>query len=410
MKIYPVGGAVRDKLMNKTPHDTDYVVVGATPEQMLELGYKQVGKHFPVFINPADGCEYALARKEIKTGPKHTDFQFVFDKTITLAEDAKRRDFTCNALFFDAENNKIIDYHNGIQDIEQKILRHINSDHFIEDPLRILRMCRFCAQLDFTPADETLALTTQMVESGMLRHLSGERIWQEILKALRTPHFEKFVVTAHQCGALGEILPEVEKLFTTPERTDYHPEGNSGAHTLLCLKNAENESDIVKFAVLLHDIGKTKTPRHILPSHHGHDAAGEPLIKDICRRLKIPNVFRDFALLACKQHMKLHLVRKMRPGTLVDFIAQVAPNTDILDKYLTVCRADYFGRARDIPLEEKQQFLEDEAFLKLTVQIVKNIKPTDMPDFDTLPKDKDFAEKFRNFKIDVLCREIRKKA
>ena len=408
MKIYPVGGAVRDRLMNKKPQDTDYVVVGATPEQMLQAGYKQAGRHFPVFINPENGCEYALARKEIKTGPKHTDFEFVFDASITLEEDALRRDFTCNALIFDEENGQIIDFHNGQRDIEQKILRHINSEHFIEDPLRILRMCRFCAQLDFTPADETLELTTKMVKDGMLKHLSSERIWQEIFKALQSNRFEKFITAARQCGALKALLPEIDRLFDTPERTDYHPEANSGEHILLCLKNAADETPTVKFAVLLHDVGKIMTPKHILPSYHGHEIAGLPLIRDICNRLRVPNIFKNFALMACKNHMKLHLVRKMRVGTLADFISEVAKSDENPERFLAVCRADFFGRKREIPLPEQQSFYDDSAYLKNAFQIVKNIKPTDMPDFERLPKDKTFAERLRHFKIDILKSELKK--
>lgn len=408
MKIYPVGGFVRDKLMNKEPQDIDYVVVGATPEQMLESGYKRTGKHFPVFINPENGREYALARKEIKTGPKHTDFEFIFDASITLEEDALRRDFTCNALIFDEDNNRIIDYHNGQKDIEQKILRHINSEHFIEDPLRILRMCRFCAQLDFTPADETLRLTTQMVKDGMLKHLSSERIWQEIFKAMQSRHFENFITTARQCGALKAILPEVDKLFDIPERTDYHPEANSGEHVLLCLKTAADETPLVKFAVLLHDTGKIMTPKDILPSHHGHETAGLPLINDICNRLKVPNAFRNFALLSCKNHMKLHLVQNMRIGTLVDFITSIAKSEENLENFLAVCHADFFGRKRDIPQSEQKKFFDNIAYLKNAAQIVNHIKPSDMPDFERLPKDNTFAERLRHFKINTLKAALKK--
>ena len=216
MKIYQVGGAVRDKLMNRSPQDIDYVVVSSTPEEMLNKGFKQVGKNFPVFINPTNKCEYALARKEIKTGNKHTDFKFIFDESVSLEEDLMRRDFTCNAIALDEETSQIIDPFNGANDIKNKILKHINSKHFIEDPLRILRMCRFAAQLNFDIAPKTFLLATQMVSDGLLKYLSPERIWQEILKALQTNNFELFITAAQQCGALQQILPEIVSLFSIP--------------------------------------------------------------------------------------------------------------------------------------------------------------------------------------------------
>lgn len=407
MKIYQVGGAVRDKLMGIPAHDTDYVVVGATPQQMLEEGYKQVGKDFPVFINPQNQCEYALARKEIKTGPKHTDFKFIFSPDITLSEDLKRRDFTCNALAFDEETGTIFDEHNGIEDIKNKILRHVNTEHFVEDPLRVLRLCRFAAQLGFEIATETLDLAKQMVNSGMLDYLTPERIWQEIFKALKTFRVDKFIETARACGALKIILPEIDHLFDTPERLDFHPEGNSGAHTLLCLKQAANETPLVKFAVLTHDVGKALTPKETLPSHHKHDFNGLEVIRGLCQRLKVPNRFKDFALAACANHMKLHLIRQMRPGKVVDFVAVLTGNhQNDIDNFIAVCRADYFGRSREINADEKNEFENSAAYLRQAAQILTPLKASDMPDFDTLPKDNLLKEKFKNFKIQKLISEL----
>ena len=407
MKIYQVGGAVRDKLMGMPAHDTDYVVVGATPLQMLEKGYKQVGKGFPVFINPQNQCEYALARKEIKTGPKHTDFKFIFSPDITLSEDLERRDFTCNALALDEETNKIIDEHNGQEDIKNKILRHVNTEHFVEDPLRVLRLCRFAAQLSFETAPETLELAKQMVNAGMLDYLTPERIWQEIFKALQTSHADKFIETARTCGALKTILPEIDHLFDTPERLDFHPEGNSGAHTLLCLRQAANETPLIKFAVLTHDVGKALTPKEILPSHHKHDLNGLEVIRSLCQRLKVPNRFKDFALTACANHMKLHLIRQMRPGKVVDFIAALTGNhQNDIDNFIAVCRADYFGRGKEVSTAEKADFENAADYLRKVAQILIPLKATDMPDFENIPKDNFLKEKFKNFKIQKLISEL----
>ena len=410
MKIYQVGGAVRDKLMGITPHDIDYVVVGADAQELLDKGFHQVGKGFPVFINPKNGSEYALARKEIKTGQKHTDFKFIFDKTITLKEDIERRDFTCNALAYDEENDIIIDYHNGEKDIKNKLLRVVNPKHFVEDPLRVLRLCRFAAQLDFTPTQDTLELASKMVAQGMLQHLSAERLWQEIYKALQTPRFEKFIMVARQCNALKEILPEVELLFQTPERTDFHPEGNSGDHTMLCLKQVANNSAKIKFATLLHDIGKTLTPKEILPSHHLHEISGLELIKNICRRLKVPNDLRNFALLCCKQHMKLHLVQKMRAGTMVNFTLALLKQPYDLEDFITVCKADFFGRAYICSAEECSDFKANELYLKKAADVLKEIKASNMPNFNEIPKDKTFAEKFRQYQIQQLQLRFIKKS
>ncbi|MBR1949156.1 MAG: HD domain-containing protein, partial [Alphaproteobacteria bacterium] len=395
MKIYEVGGCVRDKLLGKTPSDFDHVVVGATIDEMLTLSFKQVGKSFPVFIK--DGKEYALARKEIKTGNKHGDFKFIFTPDITLEDDLKRRDFTCNALAYDKENNKIIDYHNGVADIRNKILRHVNSDHFPEDPLRIFRMCRFSAQLDFSMASETLDLAKSMVSQGMLAHLSAERIWQEIHKALATPRFDKFILSMRECDALKVILPEIDEMFSTPKNLKTHPEGNVGAHTILALQQVANSSPIVKFATLMHDVGKILTPKEQLPNHAEHETTGPELINKICLRLKTPNNFREFAKTSCRYHGYFHHILKLSPEDLYQMLFALKKFN--IDNLIAFFRSDYFGRNLTYP-KDKQQ--EKEEFFRKMMKIFKDIKATDMPDFENINKDSDFKEKLRKFQISKL--------
>ena len=273
MKIYQVGGSVRDEIMGVQPHDYDYCVVGSTIKEMLKLGYQRVGKDFPVFLK--DGKEYALARTERKTGNKHTDFKFKFGKKVTIEEDLARRDFTVNAIAKDNDGN-IIDPFNGQKDIKDKILRVVRPDTFIEDPLRVLRMCRFSAQLGFSAEIMTLHLCRQMVDNGMLEHLTPERIWKEIEKALQTNHFEYFVNNLSYTKALGVILPEIDVLKTVEEIKEHHPEENTFNHTTLVLRYADqhNMISLVKFGCLLHDIGKVLTPKDILPHHYGHEEKG----------------------------------------------------------------------------------------------------------------------------------------
>lgn len=236
MKVYLVGGAVRDYFFNKKPHDKDYVVVGSTIEGMLALGFTQVGKEFPVFLHPKTSEEYALARTERKTGNKHTDFSFEFSPNVTLEDDLIRRDFTINAMAMDIETGEVIDYFNGKQDLENKILRAVRPETFIEDPLRLLRGCRFAAQLKFNIASETMELFKKMVADGMLEHLTSERVWKETEKALSSGYdSEKYFETLNQCGALKVLFPEIDKLFDTPEKLEYHPLGNTGLHTMACL-------------------------------------------------------------------------------------------------------------------------------------------------------------------------------
>ncbi len=400
MKIYQVGGCVRDRLRGQQPQDYDHVVVGSSPAEMLEHGFIQVGRDFPVFLHPETKQEYALARKEIKTGNRHTDFRFIFDPSVTLEEDLERRDFTCNALAFDPQTEEIIDPFGGVDDIKKRILRHIHREHFQEDPLRILRLCRFAAQLGYTPAAETMELVTKMTADGMLDHLTPERVWKELEKALRFPDFPQFVRVACQCGALKAILPEVEKLWQTPERTDYHPEGNSGEHTVMTLEQAADTNAMVRFALLLHDIGKTVTPAEILPSHHNHEQNGLPLIRQICKRLRIPNHYRDFALIACRLHMKLCKIPEMRVGTLVDFCEDlVCRGVSHMDNYIEVCRADMHGCKRQISPEEDAVFEQNAALLRQIGKFLADIRAADMPGYSSLPKDHRFGELYRQYRI-----------
>lgn len=400
MKIYQVGGAVRDRLMGKTPHDYDHVVIGSNIDEMLSSGFTQVGKSFPVFINKSTGNEYALARKEIKTGPKHTDFEFIFDSSVTLKDDLKRRDFTCNALAFDEENQTVIDYHNGIQDIHNKILRHIDSDHFIEDPLRVLRMCRFAAQLNFTIADDTMALASQMVRQNMLKYLSSERIWQEIFKAMQTPDFDKFIFSARQCGALKQILPEVEQLFFVPENPHTHPEKTVGNHTILGLQYLKNASPEEKFAFMMHDIGKIKTPLDILPHHPKHDTEGIAIINTICQRLKIPTKFKKLAILCCRYHSMFWNIENLSLAemvTLGDQFKKALPK-----QFIEVCRADYFGRQISLS-PEKQQIKEN-----LLLNIIKILKTFKLPDtFGFDDSNSDISQIICQKKISLLQQNLK---
>lgn len=400
MKIYLVGGAVRDQLTGRKPHDFDYVVTGATPEQMLQAGFVPVGKDFPVFLHPETHCEYALARKEIKTGAGHRDFEFVFSPEITLQEDLERRDFTCNAIAKDTDSGELIDFHGGTADIRNRILRHVNSKHFPEDPLRVIRMCRFAAQLGFSVAPETMDLAKKMVQNGELAHLSPERIWGELQKALNCHDFWQFVVTARQCGALAAILPEAEKLWQTPELPQFHPEGNSGDHTQLCLQAAGDEPNIVKFAVLLHDIGKTLTPAEILPHHYEHETAGLPLIEKICNRLKVPNDYCRFAKIVCAQHMKFCHIRQMKIAALLRLADAVvgSHHPEYAEYYIAACRADN----TNMPAAE---FDANAERLRQVIKISAQIHATDMQNFAALPKDEKFKEIYWNFR----CREVQKK-
>ncbi|ACY57472.1 tRNA nucleotidyltransferase [Yersinia pestis D106004] len=305
MNIYLVGGAVRDSLLNLPVTEQDWVVVGATPEQLLKLGYQQVGKDFPVFLHPVSHEEYALARTERKSGQGYTGFTCYAAPDVTLEDDLLRRDLTVNAIARSADGEFIDPYH-GKQDLENRVLRHV-SDAFGEDPLRVLRVARFAARfayLGFTIAPETMSLMSNMAQSGELSALTPERVWKETEKALKTQSPHVYFQVLRDCGALAVLFPEIERLFGVPAPEKWHPEIDTGIHTLMTLAIAAQLSPEVdiRFAALCHDLGKGLTPKEHWPHHHGHGPAGVKLVEQLCQRLRIPNPVRDLAKLVAEYH------------------------------------------------------------------------------------------------------------
>ena len=346
MQIYLVGGAVRDELLGIEVKDRDWVVVGSTPEDMAALGYKAVGKEFPVFIHPDSGEEYALARTERKSGPGYKGFVFNTSDDITLEQDLERRDITINAIARD-ENGDLIDPFNGRNDLENKVIRHV-SDAFVEDPLRVLRVARFAAQFDFLIAAETLALLTEISATDELEALVPERIWVETEKALQTRTPRRYFEVLRECNALSVLFPEIERLFGVPQPERYHPEIDCGVHTLMVLDQAANLSadPEVRFAALVHDLGKATTPREIWPSHHGHGERGVELIDKLCDRLRIPNRYRELATVVSRYHLNCHRIDELSPKVVVGKLEGLDAfrRPERFDKFLLACEADARGR------------------------------------------------------------------
>ncbi|MGB9493921.1 MAG: multifunctional CCA addition/repair protein [Azonexus sp.] len=347
MKIYIVGGAVRDELLGRANADRDYVVVGASPQTMLEQGFRPVGKDFPVFLHPETHEEYALARTERKTGPGYHGFSFHAAPDVTLEADLARRDLTINAMAR-ADDGALVDPFHGQRDLEAKILRHVGPA-FAEDPVRILRLARFAARFaDFSVAPETLALMRGLVTSGEVDHLVAERVWQELAKGLMEARPSRMFEVLRQCGALERLLPEVDALFGVPQRADYHPEIDTGIHTLMVVDESARHGYAlpVRVAALTHDLGKATTPADILPRHHGHEARSAKLAAVLCERLRVPNDCRDLALLAARYHGDIHRAAELRPATLVTLLER----TDALRRperftqLLQACQCDYNGR------------------------------------------------------------------
>jgi tRNA nucleotidyltransferase (CCA-adding enzyme) len=349
MNIYLVGGAVRDKLLGLTPKEKDWVVVGATPEEMLNQGYKQVGKDFPVFLHPDTHEEYALARTERKTAPGYKGFEFQASRDVTLEQDLLRRDLTVNAMAED-ENGNIIDPYNGQQDLKNKTLRHV-SDAFNEDPVRILRVARFAARLaplGFTVDPATNAHMKQMVESGEVDALVAERVWKELESALRTDAPQVFFRILKDCHALEKLFPEINNLFGVPQPEKHHPEIDSGIHTLMVLEQAAKltPDPVTRFAALMHDLGKGTTPKEEWPKHIEHEEKGVPLINQLCNRLRIPNDYRELSIHAARYHLHCHRAMELRPDTILKLFKSVdafrKPNR--FEQFLLACEADARGR------------------------------------------------------------------
>lgn len=349
INTYLVGGAVRDKLLGLTIKDKDWVVTGASPEQMLEQNFRAVGKDFPVFLHPETHEEYALARTERKTAAGYHGFQFHTSPDITLKEDLLRRDLTINALAEDSDG-QIIDYYGGKKDLEQRILRHV-SPAFAEDPVRILRVARFAARfapLGFTIATETMQLMRDMTNNGEVNALVAERVWQETSRALNEKTPSRYIEVLRACGALKVLFPEIDCLFGVPQVEKYHPEIDTGIHTLMTLEQAAALSNdgCVRLAALLHDLGKGTTPEDELPQHIAHEERGVPLVKALCERYRVPNHDRQLAEISARQHLRIHRSLELRPNTLVKLLEKVDAfrRPERFEQLLIVCQADAQGR------------------------------------------------------------------
>ncbi len=349
MKTFLVGGAVRDYILDYPVKEKDWVVIGETPESMIQQGFRPVGKDFPVFLHPVTHEEYALARTERKTAPGYKGFTVHASPEITLEQDLIRRDLTINAIAMDKQGN-IIDPYNGKEDLDNRLFRHI-SPAFSEDPVRVLRIARFAARyshLGFTIAKETLELMNQMVCNGETEHLVAERVWAELNKALSEQTPTAFFYTLKKCDALNSIFPEIGHLFGVPQPEKYHPEIDTGVHCLLSLEQAcllSNKPE-VRFAALVHDLGKAATDKNKWPSHHGHEKKGLPLLDQLCTRLKTTKTFRSLATQVMQYHTHCHRVFELKATTLTDMLSTLGAfkSSYSIEDFLLACEADAKGR------------------------------------------------------------------
>jgi len=349
MQVYLVGGAVRDRLLGRPVKERDWVVVGASPEELERQGFVPVGREFPVFLHPDTHEEHALARLERKVAPGYRGFTTQFSPDVTLAEDLRRRDLTINAMA-ETPGGDIVDPYGGRRDLEARLLRHV-SESFVEDPVRVLRVARFAAryaELGFRVAEETVALMRGMTESGELTALVPERVWQETERALGEPRPDVFFETLRECGALQVIFPELAALYGVPQPPRWHPEIDTGVHVMLALRYsaASGAATTVRFAVLMHDLGKALTAPEHWPSHRGHEEGGVPVIEALCARLKVPNGFRDLAVLTARHHAVVHRAAELRPSTVLKLLeaTDAFRRPERFEELLAACEADARGR------------------------------------------------------------------
>jgi tRNA nucleotidyltransferase (CCA-adding enzyme) len=359
MRIYLVGGAVRDELLGLPARERDWVVVGARPEELLAQGFKPVGKDFPVFLHPQSGEEYALARTERKTAPGYRGFEMLFAPDVTLEQDLERRDLTINAIAKDPASGALLDPFGGQRDLRDRWLRHV-SPAFVEDPVRVLRVARFAARLaplGFSVAPETLAVMREIAARGELDALVSERVWQETQRALEMPAPARFFEVLRAANALPVIFPELHALFGVPQPERWHPEIDSGVHTLMVLEQAAKLSDdpVVRFAALTHDLGKGTTPPEEWPRHIAHEQRGVGLVEGLCDRLRIPNAYRELAVLVSRYHLDAHRVEELRATTLLDLLEHLDAfrRPGRFEQFVLACEADARGRKglenRDYP-------------------------------------------------------------
>ena len=353
MKVYQVGGVVRDRLLGHPVKDRDWVVVGSTPEEMEASGFKPVGKEFPVFLHPDTHEEYALARTERKTGKGYKGFTFYTSPDVTLEDDLIRRDLTINAIAED-ESGNIIDPFNGTQDIKDGILRHV-SPAFAEDPLRVLRVARFAARFGFKIADETMALMKNISASGELELLVAERVWAELEQALACRYPTRFILVLRACNALKILFPEIDILFGIPQPKKYHPEIDTGMHTIMVLNQATRltKDSQVRFSALVHDLGKGTTPKTEWPKHRGHENRGVKIIRSLCKRFKAPKQYQELAILVSKYHLDCHRILEMKPATVLKKLESLDAfrRPERFEQFLLACEADARGRTG---LEDKE--------------------------------------------------------
>jgi tRNA nucleotidyltransferase (CCA-adding enzyme) len=380
MEKYLVGGAVRDQLLGYPVKEHDWVVVGETPETMIKQGFRAVGKDFPVFLHPQSHEEYALARTERKTAPGYKGFSVHADVDVTLEQDLQRRDLTINAIAMTPEG-EIIDPYGGRDDLENRVFRHV-SPAFAEDPVRILRVARFAARyqhLGFKLAAETKELMQAMVAAGEVDHLVPERVWAELFKAFNEQSPSAFFYTLLDCGALEIVFPELYKLFGVPQPPKYHPEIDTGIHAMMCLEQAAllSAKPEVRFAALVHDLGKALSPKDNLPHHYGHETNGLPVLEALCNRLRVPNAFKSLAQHVMQYHTHCHKVAELKPSTLVDLLNDLGAfkHHNQFPEFLLACEADAKGRTG---LESKPY--PQAAYLQAAAETARAVDTSDLLD------------------------------